>query len=80
MSEFESVLSAASRLPVTERLRLIDELAASVPDDQPPMLPKSWREEIDRRSAEIDSATVETVPWSEVRDQLFRKHGVNGAD
>ena len=36
MSEYDTVLSAASQLPVTDRLRLIDELASSVPDDQPP--------------------------------------------
>jgi len=80
MSEYDSILSAASQLPVTDRLRLIDELASSVPDDQPPALSEAWLAEIERRSAEIDSNAIKTEPWPAVRERLFRKHGVNGAD
>jgi len=65
---------------VTDRLRLIDELAASVPDDQPPILSETWLKEIERRSSDIDSGAVETEPWPEVRKRLYGKHGVNGAD
>ena len=80
MSEYDTIFSAASQLPVTDRLRLIDELASSVPDDQPPALSESWLKEIERRSQEIDSGAVETEPWADVRDRLFRKHGVDSAD
>ena len=66
MSEYESVLSAASQLPVADRLRLIDDLASSVPDDQPPALPPEWLDEIERRSAELDSGAVKPQPWPEV--------------
>jgi len=74
MPEYESVLSAASELSVADRLRLIDDLASSVPDDQPPALSPEWLAEIDRRSAELDSGAVHPQPWSEVRERLFRKH------
>jgi len=77
MSEYESVFSAASQLPVGDRLRLIDDLASSVPDDQPPVLSQQWLEEIQRRSAEIDSAAVKTEPRPEVRERLFEKHGID---
>lgn len=80
MSEFDAILSAALQLPVADRLRLIDELAASVPDDHPPALSGEWLEEIGRRSAESDSGAVATEPWADVRERLFRKHGVDGAD
>jgi len=80
MSEYESVLSAAARLSVTERLRLIDDLAATVPDDQPPVLSDEWLCEIERRSAELDAAVVEAESWSEVRERLFRKAGLDRAD
>jgi putative addiction module component (TIGR02574 family) len=31
----------------------------------------AWSEEIERRLAEIDSASVELIPWEEVRAELF---------
>ena len=80
MSEFDSVLSAASQLPIGERLRLIDELAASVPDDQPPQLSDQWLTEIDRRSAQIDAGEVATESWSDVRARLSEKFGADGAN
>lgn len=73
VSEFDSVLSAASPLPVAERLRLIDELAATVPDDQPPSLSASWLAEIERRWTELESGAVAAVPWETVRENLFQK-------
>jgi putative addiction module component (TIGR02574 family) len=80
MSNFESVLSAASQLPVNDRLRLIDELASSVPEDQPPQLSDVWLCEIDRRSSEIDSGAVVTEDWADIRARLFTEHGVDGAN
>ena len=79
MSSFDSILSAAFQLPLGERLRLIDELASSVPDDQPPRLSEAWLGEIDRRSREIDSGLVTTEPWADIRARLFAKHGVESA-
>ena len=79
MLDFEAIVSEASQLSVADRLRLIDQLAASVPDDQPPSLSKHWLAEIDRRSQEIDSGTVATEPWDSIRGRLFHKYGVEGA-
>ena len=76
MSQYESVLSAASELSIDDRLRLIDDLASSVPDDRPPELSELWLTEINRRSAEIDAETVATEPWHAVRERLFRRHGI----
>ena len=80
MSSYESILSAASQLPVVDRLRLIDELASSVPDDQPPHLSDEWLSEIERRSGEIDSGAVVTEDWADIRARLFNRHGVKGAN
>jgi putative addiction module component (TIGR02574 family) len=76
---YESILSAASLLTVDDRLRLIDELASSVPDDQPPRLSDQWLRELDRRSNEIESGSVVTEDWIDIRARLFAKHGVDGA-
>ena len=77
MPEYESVLTAASQLSVADRLRLIDDLAASVPDDQPPTLSREWLAELERRAAEIDSGAVTVQPWSDIRQRLFQKHGLD---
>ena len=78
MLDFDAIISEASQLSVADRLRLIDQLAASVPDDQPPSLAEGWMAEIERRSKEIDSGAVTPEPWDSIRSRLFRKHGVEG--
>lgn len=80
MSDYESILHAAAQLPVGDRLRLIDELASSVPDDQPPQLSDAWLREIERRSSEIDSGSTTTEDWADIRARLFAKYGVDGAN
>jgi putative addiction module component (TIGR02574 family) len=80
MSDYDSVLAAAVELPVDDRLRLIDELAASVPDDRPPALSPEWLAEIARRSDELDAGTVQAEPWPQVRERLRRKAGLDRAD
>ncbi|MDA1052065.1 MAG: addiction module protein [Planctomycetota bacterium] len=80
MPEYESVFSAAAELSIADRLRLIDDLAASVPDDQPPTLSDEWLAEIERRSTDLDAGIVTPEPWVDVRQRLFRKHGIGDAD
>ncbi|MFO0871379.1 MAG: addiction module protein [Pirellulales bacterium] len=77
MSDYQTVRSAAAELPVADRLRLIDDLAASVPDDQPPSLSAEWLAEIERRSVEIDSGDVTTESWQEVRQRLLHRVGLD---
>ena len=79
MLDLDAIVSEASQLTVADRLRLIDQLAASVPDDQPPSLSEQWMAEIDRRSNEIDDGAVTTEPWDSIRSRLFHKYGVEGA-
>lgn len=79
MLDLHAIVSEASQLTVADRLWLIDQLASSVPDDQPPSLSEPWIAEIDRRSREIDDCTVTTESWNSVRDRLFHEYGVEGA-
>ncbi len=80
MSDYESVFISASQLPVDDRLRLIDALASTVPDNQPPKLSDAWLAEIGRRSNQIDKGDVATEDWKDIRTRLFAKHGVKGAN
>ena len=79
-TEYDAIFNAACQLPVDDRLRLIDELAASVPDDSPPSLSAEWIQEIQHRSGEIDAGTVVTEPWETVRQEVMRKVGLDRAD
>ncbi len=80
MTQYESIFSAASQLPVDQRLRLIDDLAATVPDDRPPSLSLEWLSEIERRWKEIESGKVTTVPWDAVRDEVLGRIGNDRSD
>jgi len=77
MSDYATILSAAAQLPAADRERLIDDLTATLLDDQPVSLSPEWLEEIERRSAEIDSGAAETVDWETVRRDLFRRVGLD---
>jgi len=79
MSQYQDILTNATQLPIDDRLRLIDDLASSVPDDHPPRLSPEWLEEVDRRSNEVDAGTVETESWSTIRNRLFKTHGIRDA-
>lgn len=77
MSDYTSLLSAASQLPVAERMRLIDELTETIPELPADGLSAEWLEEIDRRSREIDAGTAQLEDWESVRARLF--HRVNSS-
>jgi len=33
----------------------------------------AWRAEVERRTAELDSGAVETIPWAELRARLYQR-------
>jgi putative addiction module component (TIGR02574 family) len=80
MTEYDSILAAAHKMPIADQLRLIDELAATLPDDQPPALTAEWLAEIERRSAEIDAGKVSPEGWPQIRERLFTQVGLKRAD
>ncbi len=76
MSNYEALLADASRLPLAERVQLIEALWDTVPNGSLPPLSDEWLKEIQRRSAEYDSGSIQTVPWEEVRAEALRRAGV----
>lgn len=71
----EQLLDAALALPPGERVVFAEALVASLrPEDRPPF-DESWREVIQRRSAELASGKVSAIPWSEVKRQAREKAG-----
>jgi len=80
MPDFETLLADASRLPVGERILLIEALWDTLPADSLPPLSEQWLAEIERRSAEFDSGAVQTVPWEQIRADALRRAGVTDAN
>ncbi len=54
----------ARSLPGEERARLAEALLASLEEEAE--MERAWREEIDRRAAELDSDAVQAVPAEQV--------------
>ena len=67
ITQTENVFSSALNLPDDERVELIEALIVSLQIDDRPPLSDSWRAIIKRRSAELRSGAVSSVPWSEVK-------------
>ena len=73
MPNYETLLADATRLPVADRIHLIDAIWDTLPADSLPPLSDEWGAEIKRRSAEYDSGSAETVPWEQVKADAMRR-------
>src|SRR4029077_3410131 len=58
MSDYDTLLSDASQLPLDARIQLIEALWDTVPEDALPPLSDEWLAEINQRSAEYDAGSV----------------------
>jgi putative addiction module component (TIGR02574 family) len=77
MLSYESLLADACRLPLADRIQLVEAIWDTVPANSLPPLSDEWREEINRRSAELEAGSVQTVPWEEIRADALRRVGVD---
>jgi putative addiction module component (TIGR02574 family) len=69
----ERVYQAALALPDHERMELVEALLASENWSSEPPFDLALLQEVRRRSAEIDSGTVQTSHWSAVRERVRRR-------
>lgn len=65
------IFREASELPERDRATLAGLLIESLDPQDDSEVEAAWEREIERRVAELDDGSVETVPWEEVRRQLF---------
>ncbi len=63
----------AMRLDAQERATLMRLLIEALDTEVDEGVDAAWRAEIERRMAELDAGSVETIPWEEVRARLFRR-------
>ena len=62
----------AMSLEPQERATLMRLLIEALDADTEEGVEDAWQVEIERRMAELDSGSVETIPWEEVRARLYR--------
>ena len=62
----------AAELPDRDRATLAGLLIETLDPGTEPDVEAAWSQEVARRVAELDAGTVETIPWEEVRAELFR--------
>jgi putative addiction module component (TIGR02574 family) len=63
----------AMRLDPKERAALMRLLIDTLHAESEEGSEDAWRVEIERRTAELDSGAIETVPWEELRAQLYER-------
>lgn len=66
----EKILEDALRLPEPDRAELVASLMDSLESRVDEDTAAAWDAEIGKRVAELDSRTVEPVPWAEARGQI----------
>ncbi len=67
------LFAEAMKLAPEERETLMRLLIESVDAEPDQGVDDAWRVEIERRMAELDSGTVQTIPWEELRARLYRR-------
>ncbi len=68
----EHLLKKALSLDEKDRASIAGALIESLHGEPEAGVDEAWEAEIKRRVADLDARSVETVPWSAVRERLFR--------
>lgn len=71
----EELLKQALKLDPKARAELAALILESVPTESPEEVEAAWEAEIRRRVKELESGSVQTIPWEEVREKLIRSEG-----
>ena len=72
MVDFNAILDAARQLSDSDRIRLIEALRKSVPDDIDLPLDDVWAKELEHRVAKLKSGSP-TVSWSQIRAEALAR-------
>lgn len=71
-SDAKKLLEKVLSLGRSDRARLVVRLIESLEAGTEDSVEAAWAREIERRIEELDSSTVATIPWEEVRERLHR--------
>ena len=70
------ILPEILRLPVADRAKLALELLRSLDGEPESGAAEAWHEEIERRDAEVDRATADTMTFEEYRAHVRERRAV----
>jgi putative addiction module component (TIGR02574 family) len=75
----DELLSEVLRLPRHDRARVAEELFSSLeePDEE---VAAAWAAELAKRSQDIASGRVQTIPWETVRSEILKELEQRRAD
>jgi putative addiction module component (TIGR02574 family) len=68
----EELFRNALALDASDRTELVGLLIDSLDPETEQGAEAAWLQEIDRRARELDSGTVQTIPWEIARERLLR--------
>mgnify|MGYP003413169529 FL=1 len=68
----EQVFRKALGLDAPDRTELVGLLIDSLDPETEQGAEAAWLQEIDRRARELDSGTVQAIPWEFARERLLR--------
>ena len=67
------LLREASELPEADRAELAGRLLETLEGEPDEGVEAAWAEEVERRVRQIDSGEVKTIPWEQVRANLYAR-------
>jgi putative addiction module component (TIGR02574 family) len=70
----DQIIKAALELPEDERVRVADELMASLDPEEQRRIDEAWAVEIERRIDELDAGKVQGRPAADVMRELREKY------
>lgn len=71
--DVSELLKKAMALPTEARAALAGQLLDSLDQTIDTTAEAEWEKEIERRVAQLESGSVQTIPWTEVRRRLSDK-------
>ena len=71
--DLKELFSEAADLSENDRATLAGLLIESLDPNPDPEVDRAWADEIARRVEEMDTGTVETIPWEKVRAELIAR-------
>ena len=73
MQSAKKILNAALGLPEPDRVKVAEELLATLEGKPQKAVDAAWAEEIERRTGEIEQGKVKPAPWSKVKKSAMQR-------
>ncbi len=66
-AQTRKILNAVVEMPAEDQLEVVEELMVALEGEPEALVDEFWRAEVQGRSAEVETGTEKTVPWSTVK-------------